>query len=661
MATLSGGTSKSILQLTRWTGLNESPDGDTGLEAGEAAVMRNFRITHEQHLQTRPGYNDVTDLTVSQDSPVRGLWYGYVADKAHLLAACDGHLWDIEIDGERLEGKRYKTTIGNVKTQVQLPGAPVLDLVRVQVSSHEAPNHWMAPSSGIVYFDNPGLAEGTEVSIDYRPGWKRQDLGEIHDGQTSFFAFDKKVYLLTGNGYYRWTGTGKVEKVAGYIPVVMTATAPGGNGTVFEGVNVLNGLRRQRFSPDGTAKDFQLVETGIDSVISVEGTAITYTVDTAGGKVKFASAPPKGTNTITITYKKGDGERSTVEKMRFAELYGNDGRAIFYGDGSNIAVYTGLDENGKASVEYFPAMNQVAVGTANTPITAMIRHYDRLLAYKPNEAWVVEPTTVTIGGSVLAGFQVTGINRDVGCVAMGQARLVDNDPRTLFGSAVYAWPLSNYAVRDERNAKRISDRVRSTLARFELEKAITFDDNEEQEYYIVAGSEAVVHNYKVDAWYYYNDVPMTCMCRAGEWLLFGTPDGRIMHFSRRYRNSDKRDINTWWESGSMAFDREWMRKNSTRVWVGMQPETQGWLWLTAQTNRKSEYPQKPIATGLANFTHVDFNHFSFRTNRKPQVVRAKLKVKKATFYKLILHSESASATATIVSVDIEVMYTGQVK
>ena len=111
----------------------------------------------------------------------------------------------------------------------------------------------------------------------------------------------------------------------------------------------------------------------------------------------------------------------------------------------------------------------------------------------------------------------------------------------------------------------------------------------------------------------------------------------------------------------MAFDREWMRKYSSLVWVGIKPETQAVLTMTAQSNRKSDYPEKIIASGLANFTHASFAHWSFGTNRKPQVIRAKLKVKKATFYKLILYSKSASATATIVSVDIQVRYTGNVK
>ena len=61
--------STKIFQIQKWFGLNENPDGDTGLKMGEAAEMRNFRVTRENHLQIRPGYAPVCSLAAGQ--PVR--------------------------------------------------------------------------------------------------------------------------------------------------------------------------------------------------------------------------------------------------------------------------------------------------------------------------------------------------------------------------------------------------------------------------------------------------------------------------------------------------------------------------------------------------------------------------------------------------------------
>ena len=83
--------------------------------------------------------------------------------------------------------------------------------------------------------------------------------------------------------------------------------------------------------------------------------------------------------------------------------------------------------------------------------------------------------------------------------------------------------------------------------------------------------------------------------------------------------------------------------------------------MTAQSNRRSEYVKKEVAAGLSTLTNVNFAHWSFRTNRKPQVQRVRLKVRKFTFYKLILSSCSASCTATVLAADFQVRYAGKVR
>lgn len=588
MATISSSSETKVFQIKKWLGLNESPDGDTHMKMGEAAKMRNFRITAESHLQIRPGYGKAADL--SPGSRVHGMWSGYIKGKQHLVAACGGHLWDI---GEE----------------------------------------------------------------------KAEDKGAIHDAETFFFGFSDKLYIMTGAEYYSWDGESEPKVVDGYIPIVTTAVPPSGGGTLLEGINLLTGKKRAEFSPDGSAKEFQLPENSIDEVISVEGTDITYTVNTGAGKVTFNSAPPKGVNTITITWRKGSGERVKVTGMRFAELFNgeSDSRVFLYGNGTNEAIFSGLDENGKPSAEYFPQLNTVSVDSSNTPITAMIRHYDRLLIFKPDSAYSCSYSTMTTGNAVTAAFYVSSLNRSIGNAAPGQARLVDNNARTLHGRSVYDWALAANSVRDERNAKRASDKVAATLGEFDLTTAICLDDEWNQEYYIFCDGQAIVNNYENDAWYYYTNLPVTCAVSLDGDLYFGTPDGTVMRFSREYRNDNLQDIDAYWESGSMDFDLDWRRKYSSMVWTAIKPESQAIVTLTAESNVKSDYPDKIVSAGLATFLNINFAHWSFGTNRKPQLIRSKLKVKKATYYKLILKSLSSSATATVLSVDIQVRYTGTVK
>lgn len=589
MANIVSTSETKIFQIKKWLGLNESPDGDTHMKMGEAAVMRNFRITAENHLQIRPGYGLFTDLAEGQ--PVRGMWSGYIGGVFHMVAACGGRLWDIGMD---------------------------------QTAA---------------------------------------DKGAIHDSEAFFFGFSNKLYILTGSEYYSWDGEGEPQVVEGYIPTVVTAAPPIGGGTLLDGINLLTGKKRAQFSPDGTSTVFQLQENNIDAVLSVEGTDITYTVDTATGKVTFASAPPEGTNTVTITWNKETGNRAKVVKMRFAELYNgeSDSRVFLYGDGTNEAIYSGLDESGNPSAEYFPSLNVLAVDSANTPITAMLRHYDRLLIFKTDSAYSCSYSTLTINNRTTAAFYTSSLNRAIGNAAPGQARLVDNDARTVFGRSVYDWSLAANSIRDERNAKRISDKVAKTLGDFAFEKCICFDDEWNQEYYIFCDGQAIVNNYCNDTWYYYTDLPVRAVVAVEGVVYFGTPDGRVMEFSRNYRNDDLADIDAYWESGSMDFDMDWRRKYSALVWTAIKPESQAIVFLTSESNVKSDYPDKVVSAGLATLRNANFAHWSFGTSRKPKLIRSKLKVKKVAYYKLIYYSKSASATATILSADIQVRYTGNVK
>lgn len=597
MATIREDQGAKVYQIKKWLGLNESPDGDTQLKLGEAAEMRNFCITRENHLQIRPGYAPVCTLASAEEDgtthPVRGMWSGYVDGTQRLMAACNGHLWEIDPETK-----------------------------------------------------------------------SASDKGQIDDGKASFFGFSNKLYILTGGGYYVWDGTNSAASVEGYIPTVATATPPSGGGTPLQDVNKLTGKRRQKFSPDGTAKEFSLNEDAIDEVISVEGTSLSYTTDLTAGKITFSSAPPKGVNTITITWRKGTGDREAVTKMRFAELYngGADSRVFLYGDGSNQSLYSGIDGNGMPSAEYFPDLNVMGVGEANTPITGMIRHYDRLLVFKRDAAYSVVYSTLTLADNlVTAAFYVDTLNREIGCHATGQMALVNNNARTLYGNAVYEWALVTTATRDERNAKRISDPVTATLSEFSLENCVTFDDNRRQEYYILWDGKAIVNHYGNKSWYYYDDFPANAMAMLDDERYFGTPEGKIMHLSRAYRSSDTRPIDAYWESGSMDFDRDWRKKNSVLTWTAMQPEVQSRVQVTAESSRDSSYARRVISSNVANFTHVDFNHWSFKTNQKPQVVRERIKVRRATYYKLIYQSSSASATATILAADIRVGYGGNVR
>ena len=331
MAHVNSNNSVSILKIKEFLGLNENPDGDTRIKTGELSEMRNFRITRDKHLQVRPGQKTILHL--------RAAWDAWAAEQETAPENTAPHFcgaWQGAVGGR----DRIIAAFGGVLFDVDL--------------------------------------ETTGARA----------IGTCTEDGTSFFGFGGKVYLLNGHEYMSWDGEPEhtFTEAAGYIPTVYTAMTPNGAGTMLENVNRLTGKRKVKYSPDGSSTVFQLPEKEVDEVVSVEGTDKTWTLDSAKGTVTFASAPGKGVNSVVIVYRKGNGERTQVTQMRFAEFFNGatDTRVFLYGDGTNKTIYSGMDlDKGAPSAEYFPDLYEAAIGDENTPITALIRHHSRLLAFSP--------------------------------------------------------------------------------------------------------------------------------------------------------------------------------------------------------------------------------------------------------------------------------------
>lgn len=595
MARIQTASSESIFKIEKWLGVNENPDGDTSLKMGEAAEMRNFRITADGHLQKRPGYKTIIEL----GEAAQGLWTGFVGGNEYTLAASGGNIFLLD-------------TEAHSKTQI-------------------------------------GTCHKTN---------------KVH-----FFGYSSKLYVLDGEEYYCWDGE-NYGAVEGYVPLVSTAVQPAGGGTTLEQVNKLTSKRRCRFSPDGTATVFQLPETDIQSVDSVKniatGEAVTdYTADTAKGTVTFTAAPAENVSSLEVQWTAKSSDRAKVTAMRFSETYNGqtDNRVFLYGDGSNELIYSGLDTNGLPTAEYFPDLNELRAGEANTPVTGAIRQYSRLIVFKTDSTYSVSYSSMTlVDGTVTAGFYILPVNRNIGNDAPGQVQLIANYPRTLHGGGVYEWKNGSYGLtNDERQAKRISARIENSLSGFDAANCITFDNEFKQDYYIVHNGTAVIHNYAEDAWFIYTAFPAVAFTMIGNELYMATEAGGFAHVSREYMSDDGAAIDAFWRSGSMSFNREWQRKVSTMIFVTIKPESAGRITVTARSDRKAEYARKVIAASLATFGKVNFARFSFNTNRRPQVERAKIKVKNFALYQLVFESNSASERSTVETVDFRLRYSGYVK
>ena len=557
------------------------------------------------------------------DLKVQGLWSGLVAGKEVLLAACNGAIWSL----------------------------------------------YDADTDSIVYTRLTGNFE--------------------MDGRVAFFPFDGKVYILTGHEYLVYDGE-EIRTVVGYRPVVADAISPklDDDGNTASGwltgslVNKLNGMRRVYISPDVVTGDqvFPLPEglilsldwikdraTGNEATIPWEEGVTSYSItlgentytvsiDTDKGWVTFTPALPKGENTYEIAYTVENTLRDQVIRNRFAEIFSGptDNMVWIYGDGTNRALYSGMDEDGLPRADYFPDQYEVHVGDGNTPITSMVRHYGDLVCYKTDSTWALTQTVMELATQIQT-IQVncTPVNRDKGNVAPGQVRLVDNNPVTASGHELYHWVNSSYYTstlsRDERQARRISDRIQSSIKDFDLAEAVMWDDNDNQEFYLCWNGISLIWNYATDTWYRYENFDAVAMCSFHGEVIFGTSKGLVTRLTSSAITDMGEPIHAEWVSGALDFNAANMRKYSSALWVGLKPVDNTSVSVCVQTDRKNTFKDKIVSSEKAK---VDGESF---------MVKTKIKAKKFVFYRLILEADDYQPAVTVTDIEIRVRQTGYAK
>lgn len=62
MANVNTAVKETVYKINRWRGVNEAQEGEASLKMGEAAVMRNFKVTAGGALKKRGGSQTVAGL-----------------------------------------------------------------------------------------------------------------------------------------------------------------------------------------------------------------------------------------------------------------------------------------------------------------------------------------------------------------------------------------------------------------------------------------------------------------------------------------------------------------------------------------------------------------------------------------------------------------------
>ena len=584
------------IEIDKFLGLNESV-GNTEIEIGEFSFIENFRITKNYKLQKRPGHHTLVEFATTAD--VQGIWQGQISGKTILLM-CHG-------------GKVYEYDLTQVTTTIILA-----DLI----------------TEGVV-----------------------TELGTITDSRTCIFWFRDKIYFMNGTDYKEYDGT-TYQDVAPYIPTIVIGAPPAGGGTLFEEINLLTGQKTQLFIGDGTTL-YQLAESVIDVdtvIASVDGVAKTegvdFTVNRTLGQVTFGVGPVNQATVLITWTKVTAGNADLVKNHKYAIDFGvnNDTNLFIWGNPNEKYVFR---FSGIAKANYFPANSFVGVGSTEFSITDLKPNQQNLLVFKERSTFIVQPTSnpnfETNTGLNPFNFGYQDLNEQVGNLAPKMVQLIEDSPVSLDGFSMWLWGITNVEL--QRNSKIISDRMKLSLQVLNLANAVTFNYQNQKEYWVNVDNTVYIWNYGNDTMYKYTNIKSTQFIEYGEEIIYGS-NGTIELINENF----VADNETLGDSipciGKLGFTDLGMlqlEKNMRDEWLSIEPASRTSVIIKFVTDRKNEEQSKELSVEyiLMDFNNIDFNDFSFLTNVNPQPKRLKGKIKKFTYLQTIFENDTNDETLTV--------------
>lgn len=585
--------------IEHFLGVNKSAT-ETLLQLGEASDMKNWVITDDYKLQKAAGYVQLF-ATLGAHS-INGMWYGTLSGTAHLIFACNGHIYEHNL-----------STGANTDLGAVVDANPTTFFV----------------SNNTVY-----IMDGTNL-------YSWAGTGSI----ATVTGYVPTVYTAAPP-----TGGGTMLESINYLTGAKTQKFSGNaSATVYQlaelGIETVDSVY-------------------VNGVLMTAGTD--YTVNLTNGTVTFVSAPTTGVNNVTITWTKTvSGDRTTITKNRYYGgvyyarywIFGNP-------DHKNTRYPTGVTMAGASDPSFWPKYAESDVGEYE--ITGICTQYSKQIIFTSGDsaeasAWYSEEEDYTdpATGAVTALFPVYPMNAKVGNVAKGQVQIIKNNPFTIW-KGIYEW-VSTY-VMNEKNAEWISKRVQNDLDTVDLATALTVDWSDKGQYWLCVGTTIWILNYRTDTWHILElpDTP-TCFRLVDADLYFGTANGQIMKFGEEYATYNGTNIAATWEMGFFNFGVEWLRKFVQRLFLSILPLTTTHVDVYIKTDRNANYQFiKTISYSLSSFETWDFSTFSFEVNYSPQPFKMKVRAKKIDYLKVKLVNDGTDG-AVVLSVTFPTRTGGEIK
>lgn len=481
-------------------------------------------------------------------------------------------------------------------------------------------------------------------------GWNDMEwLGTLPgNGRAQIIEFFDRLYFLGGAGIRVFDpAAGYFGAPKPYRPLVTVATSPGGVGTPLEEANLLGGLYRQSFTTDGVSLTYKLFCEEIDSVdyVKMNGTELgssAYTVNLSGGSVSFSTAPAASADGLEIGFSKEDIlRRSRINQCRQAMVYGGDNdTAVFLWGNPELPQlrFNSVSVDGVPSFEYFPESAYVSIGDGS-PVTDIIRHYDRQIIFTRNAAYYSYPEIRTDAlGRERTVYPVKALSTAFGSISFGQAVLMENDPVTVTPSGLCRW-LST-SIRDEKNAVIFSGRISGILEKTDLSALKLFRRQSDGRLLMTTvKGDVIVYSPRTDQFWLWRGLGPYCFFESKDGLLFfGTYDGRICLMGGS--DDDGLPIDARWCSAPLELGEGHRSKTVWRLLADSSTGAEIKLDWSADDEGRNlpAHGRTELKSRLAGFAFgkLDFSSLTFNTQDLPKPLKVRVRIRRFKRLRIIL-------------------------
>lgn len=657
------------LNIEKFLGINESPDGDSGLKMGEAAEMYNFRITEEGNLKKMRGYSLVTSDEGAED--IDGMiWWDDL-----LIFVTDGKVftWDGTDQTELTFFPELSLTAGKVTLFVF--DDKLYFLNGSQYLYWGGGTEYIKNVAGyvptVLIASTPASGAGTLYeAINQLTAKRIQNFNGDNSavaykiGETNIASVDK---VIVNDQLQILTTHYTVASSGGYTTVTFGTAPTEGLDNVSIEYTAGTSTTTDRFTSIDNCVTYYLSGKNITSItsVTVDGSATTaYTADLVNGTITFTSAPT-GAKPIVVVWRQSAKWplNARARGMKYVQFFGgeNNTRAFFYGDGTSTVFYSEpIDGATKASVEYFPELNRLDVDLDSVPVTALVPYYDRLFIFKEDSIYYCRYSTFTgDNGAVIISFPTTNVTKSVGCTVYNGA--INIPSGIVFPAADGVYLAAGGAVYEQMSESLISKKVDKSYKLLNQSNMLTLNNVELGECWFIDGNDIIVYNYRNKTWYKLDilEDALSVLYVDGS-IYFGNDAGEVFLLDDTLSYNGE-DIDAYWESGSMDFGTFNQKKWIDRIWITLKSEANSSVTLDLESDVTSNYPERDIAHGRATFASVNFANFSFNTNDKPASKMMRIKAKKFAFLKVILKNDSSTDACTVMNMKAPVTVGGITK